>query len=238
MRPPILDQLSAAKKAQLLDELVEFLATPSFGAWPKREIEVRVVAALYERELRDGSLSVARLAEELTVTRARGRSLVLEARTRLLSGPEDRTKTLETLLKRWPQQAQVDESDGRLRLVVEDPFVRDLLRNHAYAAGIPLDTSFATEIVSLRWSDYASLLASGPAGGRGGGGREGRRRRDPARPRRREGDAGRVRAGDEEMGEALAAGARRPPAQAWHRVRPREHDRRARSSRPSRPVAC
>ena len=160
MRPPILDQLSAAKKAQLLDELVEFLATPSFGAWPKREIEVRVVAALYERELRDGTLSVARLAEELTVTRARGRSLVLEARTRLLSRPEDRTKTLEMLLKRWPQQAQVDESDGRLRLVVEDPFVRDLLRNHAYAAGIPLDTSFATEIVSLRWSDYASLLAS------------------------------------------------------------------------------
>jgi hypothetical protein len=47
-----------------------------------------------------------------------------------------------------------------LRLVVEDPFVRDLLRNHAYATGIPLDTSFATEIVSLRWSDYASLLAS------------------------------------------------------------------------------
>jgi hypothetical protein len=160
MRPAILDQLSAPQKAKLFDELVEFLATPSFGAWPKREIEVRVVAALYERQLRDGSLSVARLAEELTVTRARGRSLVLEARTRLLSGPEDRQETLATLLKRWPEQAQVDESDGRLRLVVEDPFVRDLLRNHAYASGIPLDTSFATEIVSLRWSDYASLLAS------------------------------------------------------------------------------
>ena len=160
MRPAILDQLSAAQKAKLFDELVEFLATPSFGAWPKREIEVRVVAALYERQLRDGSLSVARLAEELTVTRARGRSLVLEARTRLLSRPEDRQETLATLLKRWPEQAQVDESDGRLRLVVEDPFVRDLLRNHAYASGIPLDTSFATEIVSLRWSDYASLLAS------------------------------------------------------------------------------
>jgi hypothetical protein len=153
MRPAILDQLSAAQKAKLFDELVEFLATPSFGAWPKREIEVRVVAALYERQLRDGSLSVARLAEELTVTRARGRSLVLEARTRLLSRPEDRKETLATLLKRWPEQAQVDESDGRLRLVVEDPFVRDLLRNHAYASGIPLDTSFATELVSLRWSD-------------------------------------------------------------------------------------
>ena len=69
-------------------------------------------------------------------------------------------ETLTTLLKRWPQLAQVDESDGRLRLVVEDPFVRDLLRNQAYAIGIPLDTSFANEIVSLRWSDYASLLVS------------------------------------------------------------------------------
>ena len=46
MRPAILDQLSAAQKAKLFDELIEFLATPSFGAWPKREIEVRVVAAL------------------------------------------------------------------------------------------------------------------------------------------------------------------------------------------------
>ena len=109
---------------------------------------MRVVAALYERQLRDGSLSVARLAEELTVTRARGRSLVLEARTRLLAGPEDRMETLTTLLKRWPQLAQVDESDGRLRLVVEDPFVRDLLRNQAYAIGIPLDTSFATSSAS------------------------------------------------------------------------------------------
>ena len=112
MRPAILDQLSATQKAKLFDELIEFLATPSFGAWPKREIEVRVVAALYERQLRDGSLTVARLAEELTVTRTRGRSLVLEARTRLLSRPEDRAETLTTLLKRWPQRAQVDESDG------------------------------------------------------------------------------------------------------------------------------
>ena len=160
MRPAVLDQLSAAKKAKLFDELVEFLATPSFGAWTKREIEVKVVALLYEQKLRDGSLSVAALAEELTLTRARGRSLILDARTRLLSRAEDRTQTLATLLKRWPDQAQVDESEGRLRLVVEDPFVRDLLRNHAYAAGIPLDTSFASELVSLRWSDYAALLAS------------------------------------------------------------------------------
>lgn len=160
MRPAVLDQLSAAKKAKLFDELIEFLATPSFGAWTKREIEVKVVALLYDRQLRDGSLSVAALAEELTLTRARGRSLILDARTRLLSRAEDRTQTLATLLKRWPDQAQVDENDGRLRLVVEDPFVRDLLRNHAYAAGIPLDTSFASELVSLRWSDYAALLAS------------------------------------------------------------------------------
>jgi hypothetical protein len=160
MRPSILDQLSATRKAQLLDELVEFLATPSFGAWPKREIEVKVVSLLYESQLRDGSLSVAAIAEDLTLTRARGRSLILDARTRLLSRAEDRTKTLAALLKRWPDRAQVDESDGRLRLVVEDPFVRDLLRNHAYAAGIPLDTSFANELISLRWSDYAALLAS------------------------------------------------------------------------------
>ena len=96
MRPAILDQLSAAQKAKLFDELIEFLATPSFGAWPKREIEVRVVAALYERQLRDGSLSVARLAEELTVTRARGAASSSKRARACSRGLEDRMETLTT----------------------------------------------------------------------------------------------------------------------------------------------
>ena len=36
-------------------------------------------------------------------------------------------------------------------MVIDDPFLRDLLRNHAYESGIDIDTSFANEIVTLSW---------------------------------------------------------------------------------------
>jgi hypothetical protein len=45
-------------------------------------------------------------------------------------------------------------------MVVDDPFIRDLLRNHAYESGIDVDTSFASEIVTLSWTSYVALLRS------------------------------------------------------------------------------
>ena len=192
MRPAILDQLSAAKKAKLLDELVEFLATPSFGAWPKREIEVRVVAALYERQLRDGSLSVARLAEELTVTRARGRSLVLEARTRLLSRPEDRTKTLRRSSSAGRSRRRSTRATGGCASSSRTRSSATCCETTPTPPG-----SRSTPRSRPRSSRSAGATTRrcslGPAGRGGGGGREGRRRRDPPRPRGREGVAGRVR---------------------------------------------
>jgi hypothetical protein len=161
VRPAILDKLTQEAKAEILDSFVEFAATPSFGAWSKRELELKLLSLLYDSELRGGELSVGAVAQDLTVTRSRARNLVLDARTRLLAEPAERDAALVKLLSRWPKEAQVEDAGGgRLRLVIDDPFVRDLLRNHAYAAGLTLDTSFASEIVSLRWSDYATLLAS------------------------------------------------------------------------------
>jgi hypothetical protein len=76
----------------------------------------------------------------------------------VLAKPEQREQALRELLVKWPSDAEIEQTSGRLRLVVDDPFVRDLLKNHAYKEGLLLDTSFASEIISLRWLDYASLL--------------------------------------------------------------------------------
>lgn len=43
---------------------------------------------------------------------------------------------------------------------MDDPYTRDLLKSHAYGAGIVIGGSFSGEIVSLRWPSYARLLDS------------------------------------------------------------------------------
>jgi hypothetical protein len=154
----VLENVSNAARRKAFEELVEFLMTPAFGSWSKREIELKVFELLYRDRL--DALSVGDVATELAVTRSRARSLILETRTRLLADPSQRAAALRDLLISWPRKAEVEAENNRLRLVIDDPFLRDLVRNHAYTAGLLLDTSFASEIVSLRWSDYVKLLAS------------------------------------------------------------------------------
>ena len=54
-------------------------------------------------------------------------------------------------MKQWPRLGRIEADGNRLRMVIDDPFLRDLLRNHAYESGIDIDTSFANEIVTLSW---------------------------------------------------------------------------------------
>ena len=63
-------------------------------------------------------------------------------------------------MKQWPRLGRIEADGNRLRMVIDDPFLRDLLRNHAYESGIDIDTSFANEIVTLSWPSYVALLES------------------------------------------------------------------------------
>src|SRR4051812_43729081 len=158
--PSPLDELPG-DRAALFDELIVWLTrTPSFGVHAKREIELKVLELLYRDRLAE--LSVGTLAEELAVTRSRARSLLLELRTRTGSAPGARARedVLIEVVKRWPRTGRIEQDGNRLRIVVDDPWVRDLLKNHAYAHAIDLDTSFASEIVTLTWPGYVALLRS------------------------------------------------------------------------------
>ena len=76
-----LDELGEDPGA-LFRELVEWSTRPSFGSHSKRELELKLFELLYRARLAEGPVSVARIAEELTTTRARARSLLLEVRNR------------------------------------------------------------------------------------------------------------------------------------------------------------
>jgi len=146
----VLEPLSQTARREAFEAFIDFLMTPAFGSWSKREIELKIFELLYRDRL--GSISVADVAAELSITRSRARSLLLETRTRVLAKPEQREQALRELLVKWPSDAEIEPTSRRLRLVVDDPFVRDLLKNHAYKEGLLLDTSFASEI------HFASLV--------------------------------------------------------------------------------
>jgi hypothetical protein len=141
---------------------------PSYGSRTKREIELKLFELLYRSRIVEGTVTVGDVAEELAVTRSRARSLLLETRTRLAAEPgaPSREQQLAAFVLQWPRRGTIERDGERLRVVVDDPFLRDLLQNFAYARGLAVDLSFSREIVSLTWPTYVTL-ARALAGERG-----------------------------------------------------------------------
>jgi hypothetical protein len=133
---------------------------PSFGSRTKREIELKVFALLYRDRIAEGTVTVGDVAAELAVTRARARTLLLETRTRLAGEPgaPSREQQLTAFVLQWPRRGTIERDGERLRIVVDDPFLRDLLQNFAYGRGLAVDLSFSREIVTLTWPTYVALL--------------------------------------------------------------------------------
>jgi hypothetical protein len=142
------------------EQFAEWMRRPSFGSRAKREIELKVFELMYRDRIAEGTVTVGDVAEELAVTRARARSLLLETRTRLAGEPgaPSREQQLTAFVLRWPRRGTIEHDGERLRVVVDDPFLRDLLQNFAYGRGLAVDLSFSREIVTLTWPTYVALL--------------------------------------------------------------------------------
>jgi hypothetical protein len=142
------------------EQFAEWMRRPSYGSRAKREIELKVFELLYRNRIAEGTVTVGDVAEELAVTRARARSLLLETRTRLAGEPgaPSREQQLTAFVLQWPRRGTIERDGERLRVVVDDPFLRDLLQNFAYGRGLAVDLSFSREIVTLTWPTYVALL--------------------------------------------------------------------------------
>jgi hypothetical protein len=156
---PWLRGLDDQALAQVAVDLTYAICRPSFGSLSKRELEQTLFKLLYEHR-RDDWTALAEIADDLAITRTKARSLVLEYRARMAGGMGrgERLKLLRDEVLSWPRR-NVGQLQGQLRIVVDDPFIRDLLKNFAYAHGILLDQSFSGEILTFGWDAYAQLLA-------------------------------------------------------------------------------
>ncbi|MGH2941989.1 MAG: hypothetical protein ACRDLN_04355 [Solirubrobacteraceae bacterium] len=156
---PWLRGLDDAALGQLAVDLTTAICRPSFGSLSKRELEQTLFKLLYEHRGEDWR-TLGEIADDLAVSRSKARSLMLEYRNRQTGqlGRGERARLLRREVLSWPQR-NVDQSGDKLRIVVDDPFLRDLLKNFAYARGVLLDQSFTGEILVFGWDAYGQLLA-------------------------------------------------------------------------------
>jgi hypothetical protein len=154
---PWLRDMTERQLAQLAVDLTSFICRPSFGARSKREIELRTFELL--RTYRGDWTSLGEIADDLAVSRSKARALSLDFQARRVGalGRGARRAMLRDFVHSWPTTL-IEYDNERLRLVIDDPFMRDLLKNFAFARGILIDHSFAPEIQVFKWSAYAALL--------------------------------------------------------------------------------
>lgn len=154
---PWLRDLTERDLARLAVDLTSFICRPSFGVRSKRDIELRTFELL--REHRNDWTSLGEIADDLAISRSKARALSLDFQARRVGalGRGARTKLLREFVDTWPT-ALIEYDDQKLRLVIDDPFMRDLLKNFAFARGILIDHSFAPEIQVFKWAAYAALL--------------------------------------------------------------------------------
>ena len=157
---PWLRGLTEQDLAQIAVDLTYAICRPSFGSLTKRELEQLTFQLLHDHRGTDWS-TLGEIAEDLAISRTKARSLVLEYRARQTGRMQrgERQKLLRAEVLSWPKR-NVGHKANELRIVVDDPFIRDLLKNFAYGRGILLDRSFSGEILTFDWSAYGQLLAA------------------------------------------------------------------------------
>jgi hypothetical protein len=155
-----IDRLIKMAGEDFAAEMIRFACEPALGARSKRELELKMFELLYGAGL--DSASVGDVGRDLAIPRARARNLILDTRARSLANEDAaaRARRLRDVLCSWPKTPKVELEAGRLRFVVDDPHVRDMLKSYAYDRGIVVDGSFSGEIVSMTWASWARMITS------------------------------------------------------------------------------
>lgn len=140
------------------EALFEWMTQEAYGSWSKREVELKILSLHYgDRLAKDAHIPVGSLARELNVSRVRARQWLLDARTRAVQTDEDRSALMLSAVQKWTKR-QIIDGDGRVKVTVDDPYVRDLLYTFAELNDITVDSSFRSEVLVLEWPSFLRLV--------------------------------------------------------------------------------
>jgi len=135
--------------------LLEYLKD-GFGASSKRGTDLHLFHLL-DRYGHLDKLDNAQVSHLLQITEARVKSYRYESKLRF---PPDEEKFLERRILWCLARSEFDYESKRIRFIVEDPYVRkDLAARSKRIGGVP-DSSFNSEIVSLRIDQLVALIES------------------------------------------------------------------------------
>jgi len=154
--------LSTAKKAELFDRLAAAYAQPSFGALPKREIDLLVFSLLYEVGFFGNSPGMQAISRQLRIPISKAKALFYEMQLRDKACDESWfhdafLRTLKTSRVFIEKSASRDA--GRIELGVENPLLRSELESRIKKLqGYP-DYSFNREILKIDFESFSALMS-------------------------------------------------------------------------------
>ena len=141
------------RAASALKTLLERFLDPAFGALPKSEIELLILAALEEIGAISSEPGVYELVSKLRVTRTKARNLIYERELRRLSATE-----LDSRVKNLLKRPIIQKAGDQFVLEVENPLVSDHLRSKVQSLGHVSDGSFSPSIVKLPLDAVVALI--------------------------------------------------------------------------------
>lgn len=150
------EALQTLTKPQLVEafgRLLDGYMTPSFGAMPKREIDLVVLEALVAIRYVSDTPTTYELISKLKVTRARARSLIYERELRRLKNSE-----LDSLVIDAVTKAKTHKDGDLFVLEVENPYALDHLKYLVQKRGYAADGSFSASVVRLSLGAFSGLI--------------------------------------------------------------------------------
>ncbi|MCP4545275.1 MAG: hypothetical protein GY835_02275 [bacterium] len=148
-----LEQMTKGQLVETLDGFLNKYLSPSFGALPKREVDLEVLEALVAIGYVDDEPKVYDLITNLRVTRSKARGLLYDRELRRLEEPDLNKLVVSAVTGATPHK------DGDLFVLeVENPYALDHLRHLVQQSGHASDGSFSSSIIRLSLVAYADLV--------------------------------------------------------------------------------
>lgn len=150
-----LEKMTKSQLVATFDKFLNKYLSPSFGALPKREVDLEVLEALVEIGYLETDPKVYELITKLRVTRSKARGLLYDRELRRLAESDLKELVVSAISYAIPHK------DGDLFVLeVENPYALDHLRHLVQQSGHASDGSFSSSIIRLSLAAYSDLLAS------------------------------------------------------------------------------
>lgn len=150
------DALTPEQARDALKRLLSATVTPAFGALSKREIDIALFGALCDVGAVAPDASLHEISTSLRITRSRASNLVFD---RDMRRAQDQTG-LDALVRTTLSSAKFAKDGNYVALEVENPIVREHLKNHLRRLGHLSDASFNSEIVRMTLDGAADVAAA------------------------------------------------------------------------------